>query len=182
MFSCGTNSSFKNANCWIPLRDLWIPWIREFALTPTSFFILIWDWLLRALTGAGWGYERLVIWFVRWVYFHLSWKLNHTLWLLYLKAHEGSPTRFHASGWDWFSTTATSVRSYLWLWMLLWFFLFWSVLGARLSSCAVAWAPLRHVEYCFLTRDQTTPTALKTRFFTPDHQGSPECCYDFKFT
>ena len=104
------------------------------------WFILIWDWLLRALTGAGWGYEQLVIWFVRWVYFHLSWNPNHMLWLLYLKAHEGNPTGFHVFCYETnFQLQPHPSEAILWLWMLLWFFLVGGLCAgfSGFSSCGI---------------------------------------------
>lgn len=125
------------------LRDLWIPWIREFALTPTSFFILIWDCPLiysnLRLVAQGSTRSRVRVWTVSNLVCQVSLfssKLKskpHVMAALF-KSTWRKPNQISCFLlWDWFSAAATSIRSYFVIMNVIMIFLGGSVLGSQAS-------------------------------------------------
>lgn len=104
------------------LRDLWIPWIREFALTPTSFFILIWDCPLiysnLGLVAQGSTRSRVRVWTVSNLVCQVSLfssklKSKPHLMAALFKSTWRKPNQISCFLlWDWFSAAATFIRSY----------------------------------------------------------------------
>lgn len=125
------------------LRDLWIPWIREFALTPTSFFILIWDCPLiysnLGLVAQGSTRSRVRVWTVSNLVCQVSLfssklKSKPHLMAALFKSTWRKPNQISCFLlWDWFSAAATFIRSYFVIMNVIMTFAGGSVLGSQAS-------------------------------------------------